>query len=60
MALFETARTIKNDPAYANLAETTRLALAKFVALLEEAEQADKAFDHGTAAGVESGQAAAA
>ncbi|NVL49922.1 hypothetical protein F2S72_09230 [Pseudomonas syringae pv. actinidiae] len=41
LALFQTARTIKADPAYANLSETTRLALDKFMLLLEEAEKAD-------------------
>lgn len=41
LALFQTARTIKADPAYDNLSETTRLALDKFMLLLDEAEKAD-------------------
>lgn len=59
LALFEAARTIKADPAYANLAETTRLALEKFVALLDEAEKADKAPVVGTAEGMAGVQVAA-
>lgn len=41
LALFQTARTIKSDPAYDNLSVTTRLALEELMALLEEAEKAD-------------------
>ena len=41
LALFQTARTIKADPAYDSLSETTRLALDKFMLLLDEAEKAD-------------------
>lgn len=59
LALFKTARTIKADPAYDNLSETTRLALDKFLLLLEEAEKADAIPSASTTEGNENDQVAA-
>ncbi|PWD01927.1 ParB/RepB/Spo0J family partition protein [Pseudomonas amygdali] len=41
LELFKVNRLLKEDPAYANLSEATRLQLEKFIALLDEAEKAD-------------------
>lgn len=41
LELFKVSRLLKEDAAYAELSEATRLQLEKFIALLEEAEKAD-------------------